>query len=39
VFCTTYDELLRLTAGSAAEVGSGPADATALIPGAEAVAP
>jgi prolyl-tRNA editing enzyme YbaK/EbsC (Cys-tRNA(Pro) deacylase) len=39
VFCTTYDELLRLTAGSAAEVGSGPADTTALIPGAEAVTP
>ena len=26
VFCTSYDELLRLTAGTAAEVGPGPAE-------------
>jgi prolyl-tRNA editing enzyme YbaK/EbsC (Cys-tRNA(Pro) deacylase) len=26
VFCTHYDELLRLTAGTAAEVGSGPVE-------------
>ena len=26
VFCTSYDELLRLTEGTAAEVGSGPTD-------------
>ena len=28
VFPTTYDELLRLTAGTPAEVGAGPAEAT-----------
>jgi prolyl-tRNA editing enzyme YbaK/EbsC (Cys-tRNA(Pro) deacylase) len=26
VFCTSYEELLRLTAGTAAEVGNGPVD-------------
>jgi prolyl-tRNA editing enzyme YbaK/EbsC (Cys-tRNA(Pro) deacylase) len=33
VFSTSYDELLRLTAGTAAEVGSGPVggDATSLL--------
>jgi prolyl-tRNA editing enzyme YbaK/EbsC (Cys-tRNA(Pro) deacylase) len=30
VFPTTYDELLRLTGGTAAEVGSGPVDAAAI---------
>ncbi len=40
VFPTSYDELLRLTAGTAAEVGSGPTDATALgVGGTEALAP
>jgi prolyl-tRNA editing enzyme YbaK/EbsC (Cys-tRNA(Pro) deacylase) len=40
VFSTTYDELLRLTAGTAAEVGGGPTDATTLsFGGAETVAP
>jgi prolyl-tRNA editing enzyme YbaK/EbsC (Cys-tRNA(Pro) deacylase) len=29
VFCTTYEELLRLTGGTPAEVGDGPADAAA----------
>ena len=29
VFSTTYEELLRLTAGTAAEVGNGPVDASA----------
>ncbi len=33
VFATSYEELLRLTAGTAAEVGSGPADATASTAG------
>lgn len=28
IFSTSYDELLRLTAGTAAEVGNGPADPT-----------
>ena len=32
VFPTTYDELLRLTAGTAAEVGHGPADRRAPTP-------
>jgi prolyl-tRNA editing enzyme YbaK/EbsC (Cys-tRNA(Pro) deacylase) len=40
VFSTSYDELLRLTAGTAAEVSSGPAGTAAPPPGdAEAVAP
>lgn len=40
VFSTSYDELLRLTAGTAAEVGSGPAATTALgVGGTEALAP
>lgn len=40
VFSTSYDELLRLTAGTAAEVGSGPTDAAALgVGGTEALAP
>jgi prolyl-tRNA editing enzyme YbaK/EbsC (Cys-tRNA(Pro) deacylase) len=30
VFPTTYDELLRLTGGTAAEVGSGPREAAAV---------
>ena len=40
VFCTSYEELLRLTAGNAAEVGGGPVDqgATSLLSG-EAAAP
>jgi prolyl-tRNA editing enzyme YbaK/EbsC (Cys-tRNA(Pro) deacylase) len=38
VFPTTYEELLRLTAGTAAEVGAGPADAAA-VPAAGTVAP
>ncbi len=29
VFCTSYEELLRLTAGTAAEVGNGPVDEAA----------
>jgi prolyl-tRNA editing enzyme YbaK/EbsC (Cys-tRNA(Pro) deacylase) len=35
VFCTSYEELLRLTAGTAAEVGSGPVDqgATSVLSG------
>jgi prolyl-tRNA editing enzyme YbaK/EbsC (Cys-tRNA(Pro) deacylase) len=33
VFPTTYDELLRLTAGTAAEVGAGPSDPTAVTVG------
>ncbi len=32
VFCTSYEELLRLTAGSAAEVGGGPIPTTASPP-------
>lgn len=38
VFPTTYDELLRLTGGTAAEVGPGPSDAAATTPAAEAAA-
>ncbi|MCV2491375.1 YbaK/EbsC family protein [Geodermatophilus sp. YIM 151500] len=38
VFPTTYDELLRLTAGTAAEVGNGPTDPTALTVGGAPVA-
>ncbi|RFU22569.1 YbaK/EbsC family protein [Geodermatophilus marinus] len=38
VFPTTYDELLRLTGGTAAEVGPGPVDAGAVGPAADAVA-
>ncbi len=30
VFSTSYDELLRITAGTAAEVGTGPATAEAV---------
>jgi prolyl-tRNA editing enzyme YbaK/EbsC (Cys-tRNA(Pro) deacylase) len=30
VFSTSYEELLRLTAGTAAEIGNGPADPTAV---------
>jgi hypothetical protein len=33
VFPTSYEELLRLTAGTAAEVGTGPADPPALAVG------
>ena len=33
VFPTTYEELLRLTAGTAAEVGSGPSDPAAVTVG------
>jgi prolyl-tRNA editing enzyme YbaK/EbsC (Cys-tRNA(Pro) deacylase) len=33
VFPTTYDELLRLTAGTAAEVGGGPTDASTITIG------
>jgi prolyl-tRNA editing enzyme YbaK/EbsC (Cys-tRNA(Pro) deacylase) len=33
VFPTTYDELLRLTAGTAAEVGAGPSDPAAVTVG------
>ena len=32
VFSTSYDELLRITAGTAAEVGAGPATAEAVRP-------
>ncbi|MGY2084508.1 YbaK/EbsC family protein [Blastococcus sp. SYSU DS0539] len=41
VFPTTYDELLRLTAGTAAEVGEGPRDAatTTATAAPQAVAP
>jgi prolyl-tRNA editing enzyme YbaK/EbsC (Cys-tRNA(Pro) deacylase) len=35
VFSTSYDELLRLTEGTAAEVGPGPAGASAAAPAAE----
>jgi prolyl-tRNA editing enzyme YbaK/EbsC (Cys-tRNA(Pro) deacylase) len=37
VFPTTYEELLRLTAGTAAEVGSGPTQAGAIGSAGEAV--
>ena len=37
VFPTTYEELLRLTAGTAAEVGSGPTEAGAIGGAGEAV--
>jgi prolyl-tRNA editing enzyme YbaK/EbsC (Cys-tRNA(Pro) deacylase) len=36
VFSTSYDELLRLTDGTAAEVGSGPGAASVVPPRAEA---
>jgi prolyl-tRNA editing enzyme YbaK/EbsC (Cys-tRNA(Pro) deacylase) len=36
VFSTSYDELLRLTDGTAAEVGAGPRAASAVPPRAEA---
>jgi prolyl-tRNA editing enzyme YbaK/EbsC (Cys-tRNA(Pro) deacylase) len=45
VFPTSYEELLRLTAGTAAEVGSGPLDPSAMFAGgpadgvAETIAP
>lgn len=35
VFSTSYDELLRLTDGTAAEVGSGPTAASGVVPRAE----
>ena len=38
VFPTTYDELLRLTAGTAAEVGPGPSDAAVTASTPEAAA-
>ncbi len=37
IFPTTYDELLRLTGGTAAEVGTGPTAEAAQSPTAEAV--
>jgi prolyl-tRNA editing enzyme YbaK/EbsC (Cys-tRNA(Pro) deacylase) len=36
VFSTSYDELLRLTDGTAVEVGSGPGAASVVHPRAEA---
>jgi prolyl-tRNA editing enzyme YbaK/EbsC (Cys-tRNA(Pro) deacylase) len=41
VFCTTYEELLRLTAGTAAEVGHGPDDprATSVATTAQGIRP
>jgi prolyl-tRNA editing enzyme YbaK/EbsC (Cys-tRNA(Pro) deacylase) len=38
VFPTTYDELLRLTAGTAAEVGAGPSDPGAVTVGGAPIA-
>jgi prolyl-tRNA editing enzyme YbaK/EbsC (Cys-tRNA(Pro) deacylase) len=38
VFPTTYDELLRLTGGTAAEVGPGPSDGAGATPTPEAAA-